>query len=716
MNWSRREFVNGSLAAGGLVIAFFTPLGNMRLSAKTPHPNEVEKLSRPNTFLRVGEDDSVTIVLARAEMGQGVWTTLSMLVAEELDADWSRIRVENAPADPAYNHLLYGYQATGGSSSTYSEFTRQRQAGAMARALLIRAGAERFRVPIEECRTDNGVVIAGGLRATYGELARAANNLPLPTSVALKDQADWKIIGKPTKRLDSHDKVTGSAKFGLDVHFDGLFTAVVLRSPIFGGSVKSCDASEAKSIPGVRDIVQVPTGVAIIADHYWAAKCGREALRVEWNPGPNSSLDSEKMRDEFRRLAATEGAVAVVSGNVSQALKTARRVVDAEYNVPYLAHAPIEPLNCVVRIESDRCEIWAGTQGQGADRLVASKITGLPLERVFINTQFLGGGFGHRTDFDSHLVAEAVQVAKAAKRPVKTVWTREDDMRGGYYRPAYLHRVRIGVNEEGWPIAWQHSVVGQSILTGSLLEAYFVKNGVDGTSVEGLADSPYMTQIQNHRVELHTPKIGIPVNPWRSVGHSHNAFVVETLVDECAVLAGKDPVEYRQHLLKNSPRSLDVLRLAAEKAHWGTPVLPGRARGVAVHASFGSYVAQVAEVEIEEGNICVRRVVCAIDCGLAVNPAGVHAQMESGIVFGLSAALHGKLTLKGGRIQESNFHDYRVLRMNEMPVIESHIVASTGTMGGVGEVGVPPVAPAVANAVAALTGKRLRAMPFVLPV
>ena len=645
-------------------------------------------------------------------MGQGIWTSLPMLIAEELDADWSKIKVAHAKAAPVYAHTAVGLQMTGGSTTTLSEFDRYRQAGATARALLVQAAAQRFGVKPADCRTESGVVIAGNQRARYGELAAAAAELPPLETVTLKDPKDWKLIGKPTKRLDTPEKTTGRAQFGIDVRFPGLLTAVVARAPVFGATVKSFDAGAARAVPGVRTVVQVPTGVAVVADHFWAAKLGRDALKIDWDLGPNASLDSTALREQFRQLATTPGAVAAEAGNASDGLGRAVKTIEAEYAVPYLAHAPMEPENCTVRLGRGKCEIWAGTQFQGMDQQIAARITGLKPEQVDIHTTFLGGGFGRRANFTSDFVAEAVQVAKAAKAPVKTVWTREDDVRGGYYRSAFLHRARIGLGADGQPLAWQHTVVGQSILIGTLFEKAAVKNGIDATSVEGLADSPYLKEIPNHRVELHSPRTGIPVLWWRSVGNSHTAFVVETLIDELAQAADKDPVEYRRALLKNSPRHLGVLNLAVEKAGWNERAPEGRARGVAVHAAFGSFAAQVAEASVENGRIRVHRVVCAIDCGTVVNPETIVAQMESGIAFGLSAALYSALHFKDGRVQESNYHDYRVLRLNEMPVVEVHIVPSTEQPGGVGEVAVPHIAPAVANAVARLTGQRLRELPL----
>ena len=733
---SRREFIKtGALVTGGLVIAFTVP-GGRRLARAERTPAGP---FAPNAFLRVGSDDSVTVLLAHSEMGQGIWTALPMLIAEELDADWSKVRVEHAPAAPAYAHTVFHMQMTGGSSSTWSEFDRCRQAGAMARAVLVAAAAQRFGVEPLACRTENGVVISGSKRARYGELAEAASKLPVPKTVPLKDPKDWKLIGRPTKRLDTPEKITGRARFGIDVQFDGLLTAVVARPPVFGGKVKSVDDAKARAVPGVRSVVRVPSGVAVVADHFWAAKLGRDALEIEWDLGPEAGLDSTALREQYRKLAgfkgvpvprdaevppappaarelaATKSIAAAQAGDVANALNKAANTIEAEYAVPYLAHATMEPLNATVRITPGKCEIWTGTQFQTMDQQVAAKITGLKPEQVEIHTTFLGGGFGRRATPTSDFVSEAVQVAKAAGAPVKTVWTREDDVRGGYYRPAYVHRVRLGLGSDGLPTAWHHVIVGQSILAGTPFEPVMVKNGIDATSVEGVADSAYLKSVANHRVDLHSPRLGVPVLWWRSVGHSHTAFVMESLIDELAKAAGKDPLEYRRALLKEHPRHLAALNLAAEKAKWGTPVPQGRARGIAVHESFGSYVAQVAEVSVEKGAIRVHRVVCAIDCGVAVNPETVRAQMESGIAFGLGAALHSKLSFKDGRVQQSNFHDYQVLRLNEMPVVEVHIVRSTDKMGGAGEPGVPPIAPAVANAVAALTGQRLRELPLTLP-
>jgi isoquinoline 1-oxidoreductase beta subunit len=713
-NESRRDFLKTSAISGGLVVAFMMPGAKRFALAQAPAVEAQAAAGFSQAFLRIASDDSITVLSAHSEMGQGIWTTLPMLIAEELDADWSRIRVEHAPAAAVYNSPVFGMQGTGGSTTTSSEFERYRQAGAAARAMLMQAAAERFGVPVSAVSTDNGVAIAGDQRARYGELADAAGKLAPPdaASLTLKDAKDWKFIGKPTKRLDSPEKITGRAQFGMDVQFEGLLTAVVARPPVFGATVKSFDDTAAKAVPGVRQVLRIPSGVAVVADHFWAAKTGRDALKVDWDLGEHAGLDSAALRRQFGSLLDTPGAIAATAGDVSVAPPDGTTIVDAEYAVPYLAHAAMEPLNCTVRIADDRCDVWIGTQFQTLEQGTAAQITGLRPEQVFIHTTFLGGAFGRRANPSPDVVFEAVHIAKAANAPVKTVWTRDDDMRGGYYRPAFVHRARVGIDAQGVPVHWDHGLAGQSIMAGTFMESMMVKDGVDHTSVEGVSDSPYVKDVKNHRVALHSPRTGIPVLWWRSVGHSHTAFAMESLVDEMATAVNADPVAYRRALLKNHARHLGVLDLAVEKAKWGQPLADGRALGVAVHESFGSFVAQVAEVSVDGPTIRVHRVVCAIDCGIAVNPAAIAAQMESGIAFGLGAALHSTLTFKDGRVQESNFHDYQVLRLHEMPTVEVHIVPSTERPGGVGEPGTPPIAPAVANAVAALTGQRLRELPL----
>lgn len=716
LNISRRTFLKATaLVAGGLVIAFAIPHAKRFLmpgADKASASPDASKLPAPNAFLRIGTDNTITVMLAHSEMGQGIWTTLPMLIAEEIDADWSTIKVEHASAAPEYAHTAYGIQITGGSSTTWSEFDRYRQAGALTRALLISAAAEKLGVAADTLRTENGFVVSDTDKIAFGDLAEAATNLPTPTSVTLKDPKDWKFIGKATKRLDGPEKINGTAKFGQDVKFDGLKTAMVARSPVFGGKVKSFDATATKQIKGVQNVVQVPTGVAVIADNYWAAKQGRDALKIEWDLGDNAALDSKKMLEEYRTLAATVGLPAAKAGDTQAAISSATTVVEAEYVAPYLAHSPMEPLNCAVKISDDGCEIWTGTQMQTTDQGAAAKILGLKPEQVKIHTLFLGGGFGRRANPAADFVSEAVQVAKAAGIPVKTVWTREDDVKGGYYRPMYLHKAKIALGEDGMPTAWEHTEVGQSIMVGTPFESVMIKDGVDATSVEGVADSPYLKHIPNYQVNLHTVKATIPVLWWRSVGHSHSAFAMESLIDELAHAAKQDPLEYRRALLKDHPRHLAALNLAAEKADWGKPLAKGVSRGIAVHESFGSYVTQIAEVSVDKGEVKVHRIVTAIDCGLAVNPDSLKAQMESSISFGLGAALFSEITFSEGQVQQSNFHDYQVLRMKDMPKVEVYIVQSTEKMGGVGEPGLPPVAPAVTNAIFAATGKRIRSLPI----
>ncbi|MCL7968148.1 MAG: xanthine dehydrogenase family protein molybdopterin-binding subunit [marine benthic group bacterium] len=708
---TRRTFLKTSVAAtGGLVIAFHVP-GAKRLAASglTPAGGFA-----PNAFLRIGEDDTVTVLLAHSEMGQGIWTTLPMLIAEELDCDWSSIRVEHAPAAQAYAHTAFGIQATGGSTTTWSEFDRYRQAGAAARSMLVQAAAQEVGVPVSECRTGNGVVTASGRSLRYGELAATAATLTPPESVPLRDPSEWSLIGTPTRRLDTPEKITGRAKFGIDVQLEGMLTAVVARAPSFGATLKSFDASAARAVPGVRHVVQVPSGVAVVADHSWAAIKGREILDIEWTSGPTSGVDSEELLAEWADLTRSPGVTAAERGDTADALAGAEQTIESLFFFPYLAHAAMEPLNCAVRIGPDGCDIWTGTQFQGPDQMAAAAITGLDPEQVRIHTTFLGGGFGRRANPAADFVSEAVHVAKAAGVPVKTIWTRDDDTRGGYYRPAFVHRARLGLGANGMPVAWDHDMAGQSILAGTFFEAGMPENGVDPSSVEGLVDSPYMAEVPNHRVGVHTPDPGIPVLWWRSVGHTHTAFVVETLIDQAAHAAGADPVEYRRKLLAEHPRHLGVLDLAAEKAGWGSNLSAGRARGVAVHESFGSFVAEVAEVSVSGNEIRVHRVTAAIDCGIAVNPEAIEAQIQGGIAYGLSATLHSEIHLKEGAARESNFDDYKVLRLAEMPDVDVHIVPSTDPPGGVGEPGTPPIAPAVANAVFALTGQRLTELPLKL--
>ena len=704
----RREFLKTSATVGGgLWIAAYLP---GLVAASTPSNG---KVFAPNAFLRIAPDETVTIIANHSEMGQGTYTSLPMLLNEELEADWSKIKVESAPLDPAYNHTVFNMQITGGSTSTPSEWERLRRMGAMGRVILVQAAAQKWSVDPSSCRVQKGVVIhtASGRKATYGSLVAAASQLQLPQNITLKDPKNFTLIGKPTRRLDTPSKVNGTAQFGLDVRLPGMLSAVVARPPVFGGKVATVDSTEALKVPGVRAVEQVPSGVAVIAERFWAAKLGRDRLKISWDEGENAQLSTEKMLRDFSRLAASPGAVAKKAGDPASALASAAKTITAEYDVPYLAHAMMEPLNCVVDLRRDSCEIWTGTQFQTVDRANAANVAGLPPEQVQIHTTLLGGGFGRRANPVSDFVVEAVQVAKVAKAPVKVVWTREDDLAGGWYRPMWHDRFTAGLDAQGNPIAWTHTIVGQSIMQGTLFEKFAIKDGVDGTSVEGAADILY--GIPNLQVDLHSPKIGVPVQWWRSVGHSHTGFSVEAFFDEVAHAGGKDPYELRRQLLASQPRMGAVLQLVAEKAGWGKPLPPGRGRGIATHFSFDSYVAQVVEASVEKnGNVRVHRVVCAVDCGRVINPDIVKAQMEGGIIFGLTAALKTEITLEDGRVQQKNFHDYQMLRMFESPEIEVFIVPSEENPTGVGEPGVPPVAPALTNAIFAATGKRIRRLPI----
>jgi isoquinoline 1-oxidoreductase beta subunit len=705
----RREFIRtGAAMGGGLLVSLYAPL-----PGSSSAPAAQEKDFALNAFVRIGTDESVTVISAHSEMGQGVYTSLPMLLNEELEADWSKIRVEPAPVDKVYNHPVFGMQMTGGSTTSPAEWARYRQMGATARVMLVEAAAARWGVEASTCRVENGVVLhaATNKRGTYGSLANAAAQLTPPANVPLKNPKDFTLVGKPTLRLDTPSKTNGTAQFGLDVMVPGMLTAVVARPPVFGGRVAKLEALAALKVPGVKAVEQVPSGVAVIAERFWPAKLGREKLIIEWDLGPNAGLSTEKMLRDFRETALKPGAIAKKTGDPEGALKTAAKTVTAEYDVPYLAHAMMEPLNCVVDLRPDSCEIWTGTQFETVDRANAAHAAALPADRVLIHTTLLGGGFGRRANPNSDFVVEAVHVARAAKAPVKVVWTREDDLRGGWYRPMWHDRFVAGLDANGDPVAWTHTIVGQSIMQGTLFESFGVKDGIDSASVEGAADLLY--GMPNLQVDLHTPKIGVPVQWWRSVGHSHTGFSVEAFFDEVAHAGGKDPYELRRKLLANQPRMKAVLELAAQKANWGSQLPPGVGRGIATHFSFASYVAQVVEASVGKGGaVRVHRVVCALDCGLVINPDTVRAQIEGGIIFGLTAALKTEITLKEGRVEQGNFDDYQMLRIFESPEIEVHIVPSGENPTGVGEPGVPPVAPALANAIFAATGKRVRRLPI----
>lgn len=707
---SRRKFLQTTAAiGGGLVIGFHLPA----------FAKQIEKLGissaenfAPNAFVRIGKDNIITVIVNHSEMGQGAYTSLPMIIADELDADWSKVKFEAAPVDPVYNHPGFGMQGTGGSTSTWVEWDRFRNAGATGRYLLIAAAAQTWNVDPSTLRTDKGFVIhnPSGRKISYGELVDKAATITAPKEVKLKNAKDFKFIGKPVKRLDTPEKIDGSGIFGIDVKIPGLLTAVIARAPVFGGKVKSFNADKAKAIPGVKEVVQIDRGIAVVANSFWPAKLGREALEIVWDEGALSTLESKAQTKQYADLAKQTGAVAKKEGDVSAAKDKAVRKFDVVYDLPYLAHAPMEPLNCVADVKPDSCEIWVGTQFQTVDAMTAAAITGLKPNQIKLHTTLLGGGFGRRAVLDAHFVSEAVQVSKAIKSPVKVVWTREDDIRGGYYRPKAYHTISAGLDASGKPLFWKHDIVCQSFGVGTSLEGMLLQDGVDGTAVEGAREIPY--EVPNRTVEWHMAPDGVPTLWWRSVGSSHTAFAVEGFIDELAKAAGKDPFEYRRMLMGKHPRQKKVLEYVAAKAGWKNPLPAGRGKGIAVHESFGSVVAMVAEVSIAKNNLKVHKVTVAVDCGQVVNPDTIKAQMEGCVVFGLTAALYGEISFENGRVKQRNFHDYKMLRMNEMPVVEVHIMDSKEKMGGVGEPGVPPVAPAVMNALFTLTGKRVRTLPL----
>jgi isoquinoline 1-oxidoreductase beta subunit len=704
----RRQFLKTTaLAGGGLLIGFHLPA----FGKFTGIPAATNFI--PNAFLRIGTDNMVTVIVNHSEMGQGSYTALPMMLADELDADWNNIRYESAPVEAAYNHPAFGMMATGGSTSTWVEWDRFRKAGATARYMLVEAAAQTWNVEASTCKTEKGLVIhtATGKKLSYGQLVDKAATIKVPADVKLKDAKDFKFIGKPVKRLDTPIKTNGTAVFGLDVKLPGLLTALIARPPVFGAKVKSFNADKAKAIPGVKEVVQIDRGIAVVATGFWAAKRGREALEITWDEGAVPTLNSIEQTKQYEELAKQPGAVAKNEGDVNAAKDKAVKKLEVAYDLPYLAHSPMEPLNCVADVKSDSCEIWVGTQFQTVEVMTAAGITGLKPEQIKLHTTLLGGGFGRRAVLDAHFVSEAVQVSKAIKAPVKVMWTREDDIKGGYYRPKAHHKMSVGLDAAGKPIYWKHNVVCQSFIVGTPMEGMMVQNGVDGIAVEGVANLPY--HVPNLHVAWNMAPGGVPTLWWRSVGSSHSAFAVEGMIDEMAKAAGKDPYQYRRMLLEKHPRYIKVLDAAANKAGWSKPVPAGRGRGIAIHESFGSVVAHVAEVSITPNKtLKVHKMVCAIDCGQVVNPDTIKAQMESCIVYGLTAALYGEITFEKGRVKQSNFYDYKMLRINEMPQVEVQILDSTEKMGGVGEPGVPPVAPAVMNALFMLTGKRVRSLPL----
>lgn len=705
----RRGFLVGTAAGGAALV-----VGFHWTTAKAKSLTDNGALA-PNAFVRIAKDSSVTVIAKHLEMGQGAYTGLATVLAEELDANWSKVTVAAAPADgKTYGNIDWGgtVQGTGGSSSIHNSWTQLRKAGATARAMLVAAAAKSWDVPAGEIKVEQGVVShTSGKRATFGDLIELAARETPPADPPLKDPGAFRLIGKAVPRLDMRDKSTGVAMFAIDQRIPDGLIAVIQRPPLFGAKVASFDAARAKAVRGVVDVVQVPAGIAVVATNTWAAIQGREALTARWDDTAAEKRDSAAIMASYKELAAKPGIVARRDGDAEVAIKGAARTVEADFEFPYLAHAPMEPLTCAVRLSADKCEIWAGCQFHTIDQMNAAAAAGLSPERVTINTLYAGGSFGRRANPASDYIVEGVTIAKATGKPIRLLWTREDDIRGGRYRPMYFHRLRAGLDAQGNIIGWQHRIVGQSILAGTPFEAGLVKNGVDATSVEGASSLPYA--IPNLLVELHSTRNGVPVLWWRSVGSTHTAYSTEVFLDELAQAAGKDPVALRQSLLAQHPRHLAVLNLAAAKADWGKPLPKGKGRGVAVHESFKSYVAQIAEVTVDDkGKVTVDRVVCAVDCGIAVNPDVVRAQMEGGIGYGLSSIFAEAITLKGGGVEQSNFHDYTPLRIEQMPRVEVHIVNSSAAPTGVGEPGVPPIGPAVANAIFAATGRRIRNLPL----
>ncbi len=702
-NPSRRRFLETSGAAA-LVVGFALPAVAGRALAADP-----AAVFSPNAYLRITPDNRVIVVCGSAEMGQGVLTAIPMLLAEELDADWSKVSVEQAPVDKAYANPMFGMQATGGSTTVRAHWEPLRKAGAAAREMLVAAAAAQWKLDAALLRTANGQVIApDGRKLSYGALVAAASTQAVPANPKLKDSKDFKLLGKPLKRLDTPAKVNGTARYGIDAQVPGLLVAVMARAPMPGAKVAGMDDAKAKAVKGVKQIVTLPSGVAVLADGYWAAKKGRDELEVRWDLGANADLSSAKVSAMLTDGANAAEAVAADVGNLRDAAANSAATLDALYEAPYLAHACMEPMNCTAWVKGDEVEIWAGTQSQGPAQGILAQVAQATPAKVKIHTMMLGGGFGRR--FAPDFTIDATLLSKISGKPVKLIYSREDDMAAGFYRPASVAHLSGAIDAQGKLTMLNIGLGSPSIMAAS----GFMKipeNGVDTFALEGIADHPY--DIANQRIAYGRREPGPQVWFWRSVGHSQNIFFIEGFIDEMAASAKKDPFEFRRGLLSQQPRYKGVLELAAEKAGWGKPASAGVFRGIAVAQSFGSYVAEVAEVSVGiDGVPKVHRVVAAVDCGMTVNPEIIRRQIEGAIVYGLSAALYGKITLKDGKVEQSNFHDYPVLRMNEMPKVEVHIVASTEKPGGIGEPGTPPIAPAVVNAIYAATGKRLRSLPI----
>jgi isoquinoline 1-oxidoreductase beta subunit len=714
---SRRGFLKaGAAATGGLVLGFFLPTGGRMARAA----DAKQTVYAPNAFLRVAPDNTVTVMVNRLEFGQGVHTSLPMVIADELDADWAQMRAELAPAGDAYKDPAFGMQITGGSGTIAHSFTQYREIGARARAMLVGAAAEQWKVSPAQCRTAKGVVHGpNGQKATFGALADAAMKQPVPEAVTLKDAKQFRFIGKPMKRLDARAKSSGRQQFGIDFKLDAAKVAVVAHPPVFGAKVAKFDASKARAIRGVLAVLEIPVdrggrGLAVIADGYWPAKQGRDALDIEWDTGSVGKLSSDAQMAAFAELAKTPGASSR-QADMSK-LAGAPKKISAVYEFPYLAHAPMEPINCTVDLKDDSCTLWVGSQFQTGDQAAAAATAGLKPEQVTLHTMMAGGGFGRRAVPTSDFVVEAVNIAKAWKAaghatPVKMIWSREDDIKGGYYRPSHVHRAEIGLDAQGNILAWDHVIVGQSIAAGTPFEGFMIKGGVDSTMVEGMG-APYDVPMN---LSAHIAKANVPVLWWRSVGSTHTAFVMETLIDEAAHAAGTDPVAYRKKLIDaKHKRHHAALDLAVAKSGYGRKTLPkGRAWGVAVHESFGTVVAYVVEASIVNGAPRLHKATAAVHCNMAVNPLSIEAQIQGAALMALGTTLPGaRITLKDGVVEQQNFGDYTVARMNDMPQVEVHIVPSNDPPTGLGEPGLPPLAPAFANALFRLTGKRLRKLPF----
>jgi isoquinoline 1-oxidoreductase beta subunit len=721
---SRRAFLKfgatlSAAASGGMLLGFSLPAAAARAHGTPARASIIGGdasdepsggVFAPDAFIRIDRNSVVTLVMPKVEMGQGVYTSLPMLIAEELEVPLNSVTLDHAPPDGKLygDPLLGGAQITGGSTSIRYAWLPMRQAGATARTLLISAAAKQWGVDPASCHARAGQVIhaATGRRLDYGKLVDAAAKLPVPTNVTLKKPEEFTLIGKPTDRLDSPEKVDGAARFGFDVRLPGMRYAVIVNSPVFGGTVQSVDSTRATQVPGVHDVVNIGDAVAVIGVHTWAGKQGAAALDIKWNNGSGANVSMQQIVADLAEASKRDGAVARKDGDVGKAFGTATKRVDAVYQQPFLAHATMEPINCTVHVRPDSCEIWTGTQVPTFARDAAAKITGLPPEKITIHNFLLGGGFGRRLEVDA--IVQALKIGKQVGAPVKVFWSREEDIQHDMFRPYYYDRISAGLDAKGRPVAWQHRIAGSSVMARFAPSS--MKDGVDPDAVEVAADLPY--DLPNQLIEFvrQEPR-NVPTAFWRGVGPTRSAFVVESFIDELAASAGVDPVKYRLELLTHSPRAANVLQVAARSAGWGSPMPKGQGRGIAVINAFGSYFSMVVEVTVKDGEVIVNRVVCAVDCGMTVNPKTVEAQVQGGVIFGLTAALHGEITIKNGRVEQSNFTDYRMLRINETPTIEVHIVKSSEAPGGVGEPGTAALSPAVVNAIFAATGKRLRTLP-----